>query len=551
MKRSYFQIPARRLIFFPCLAVLVWQLTNFSALALDPGSFTSLGANPFTVTGTYTINSAANPPVLARPGLSSINGVVSGGEAVFTFDSITISNGVSIQSADNSGALPVALLSKSSFAIAAASEINFNGADGVSGLFTTGGDAVENGGAAGPDGGGGGGGGGDEQNEPGTGGAGNPNGGNYTDIVNFGGGFGGSVGGSSGGGNAGGGGGGYGGNGGNGGSYEEGVGGSPYGNLGVNAGGDNYGTTLQGGSGGAGGNDEFGGGGGGGGGAVEIGALGSVNLAGFIYADGGSGGAEAGGGGAGGGVYVHGSSVSLTGGIDAQGGVGAEPGLYYGGGGGGRVMIFTSTGLFSGSMGNVNVSGGVGANAGASGLATLAAPLVSLTITLTNGIAFFIDGNYYYKTPFTNLWSFTTNVVAGSTNTISASDNGINDGTYAYWYFSRWSDGGAASHAVVPTNNVTYTAYYNTLGLADAYKLFAVSNVSSSVSSAGAFSMSFDPPVPVSGLSYSLYAFTNLSQASYTWTYLGPATSTNGTRYQFTDPQATNFPIRFYNVWSP
>jgi hypothetical protein len=437
--------------------------------------------------------------------------------------------------------------------IVTSSEIDFRGANGVSGDFVDNNGAMENGGAAGPGAGGGGGGGGDDNNLNGNGGAGSPSGGNSFatggDQSPFGPGSGGSVS-AGGGGDGGGGGGAFGGSGGTGGNFNTGPGGNTYGNLGVNTGGTNYGTTLQGGSGGGGGAYGSGGGGGGGGGAVEIGAIGSIDLAGYVYTFGGGGGDQAGGGGAGGGVYVHGSSVSLTGGIGAWGGNGGD--IYGEGGGGGRVFIFTTTGVFGGSLGNVNVSGGHGSpNNGLTGTVTLAASLVSLTINLTNAIGVLIDGADYYKTPFTNSWSFTTNVMAGTSHTISAFNNGITDGNYAYWYFSSWSDGGAISHTVIPTNNLALTLYYNLLALDNSFNLFQVSNVISSVSSAGALTILFDPPVPVPGLSYSLYASTNLLQSFYLWTYAGHATSTNGTRYQFTDPQATNFPVRFYHVHSP
>ena len=73
---------------------------------------------------------------------------------------------------------------------------------------------------------------------------------------------------------------------------------------------------LQGGSGGGGGSSDLGGsgGGGGGGGAVEIGAVGAINIGGMVLANGGSGGSgfrSGGGGGAGGGILVHAPTVSL------------------------------------------------------------------------------------------------------------------------------------------------------------------------------------------------------------------------------------------------
>jgi PKD repeat protein len=54
---------------------------------------------------------------------------------------------------------------------------------------------------------------------------------------------------------------------------------------------------------------------------------------------------------------------------------------------------------------------------------------------------------------------FSTRVIVGSTNTVSApSPQTVNRSTY---YFSSWSDGGAQSHTIVaPSINTTYTATY-------------------------------------------------------------------------------------------
>jgi hypothetical protein len=117
-------------------------------------------------------------------------------------------------------------------------------------------------------------------------------------------------------------------------------------------------------------------GGGGGGGAVEIGASGSL-VVGSVDAFGGNGGpiggaccvGGGGGGGSGGGILLFGDSVELIGVLDASGGDGGGVGTFGGGGGGGgRVLIETLSGaLAPGSIGLINVSGGLGHNFGQNG----------------------------------------------------------------------------------------------------------------------------------------------------------------------------------------
>src|SRR5947207_14493275 len=54
------------------LAALSYALADGAkAGQLDPSDFASLGPNPFTADGTYTINSAATPPVLTKPDAST------------------------------------------------------------------------------------------------------------------------------------------------------------------------------------------------------------------------------------------------------------------------------------------------------------------------------------------------------------------------------------------------------------------------------------------------------------------------------------------------
>ena len=152
------------------LALLIglaqWRLEHpvkaqaLPAYPLNPDEFTSLGGSPFA-SGTYTINTSMNnaAPSLSGPGITTpIAGVFfspSGGSvardeiAVFTFASLSIPAGVTVQGAQNANSRPMALLSQSTATVAGT--INVSGAGGESG---GGGD----GGAAGPGGGGGGGG---------------------------------------------------------------------------------------------------------------------------------------------------------------------------------------------------------------------------------------------------------------------------------------------------------------------------------------------------------------------------------------------------------
>ncbi len=352
------------LIVLPLLLGALWRVGHIAtaqtdpAYPLDPDAFTSLGASPFA-SGTYTINTSMNnaAPSLSGPGITTpIAGVFfspSGGSvardeiAVFTFASLSIPAGVTVQGARNTNSRPMALLSQSTATVAGT--INVSGARGedVTRIDPEDNDPDSggggNGGAAGP-GGGGGGGGGFAAN---SGGPGFANGQPGTDR---GGGSGGSVG--------------FGGGGG--GAYIEGAGGGAFGGAGGgDLGGAPYGDLslkLQGGSGGGGGGavGREGGGGGGGGGAVEIGAVGAMDIGGMVLANGGSGGGPDGsGGGAGGGILVHAPIVSLSGSLSANGGERSDPAG--GAGGGGRVLILTADGtLENGTLAaNVNVPNGV------------------------------------------------------------------------------------------------------------------------------------------------------------------------------------------------
>jgi hypothetical protein len=66
----------------------------------------------------------------------------------------------------------------------------------------------------------------------------------------------------------------------------------------------------------------------------------------------------------------------------------------------------------------------------------------------------------------------------------------------------------------------------------------------------GSFQFGF---ISGSGPSYSVLASANLAAPANTWTNLGPATEMpiGSGLFQFTDPQAPNYPQRFYRVRSP
>lgn len=316
------------------LALGVLSAGGLRADPLAPGNFASLGGDPFTSPGTYTIDTSATP-TLSGPGIvTPIEGEVSvDGIAVFTFEDITIAAGVTV---DAAGTRPVALLSQDFFNMSGGT-IDVSGAGGGMGGFGTGtGGTGGSGGAGGGAGGTGG--------ESGSGG----------DVA---GGAGSGPGGAAGGpgtatGDAGG--GGFGGKGGD----STSAGGIAYGDLFA---------LLEGGSGGGGGggfggdDDPFfrgGAGGGGGGGGVEIGATNGLTLGGSVLANGG-GGADSyndGGGGSGGGIFVHADTVTLSGSLSANGGAGG--GTFGGGGGGGRIAFLTTSGTINNVGGSFSVAGG-------------------------------------------------------------------------------------------------------------------------------------------------------------------------------------------------
>lgn len=268
-------------------------------VGLDPDDFTSLGAFQPSSDVTFDTTSLNSTGGQVVTGVSHVVQGVDGAYevAVFTFDTITIDDGVTVAAA---GDRPLVLLSKSSISIGGTIDVS-----GTSNHPGPGGGR----GAKGTD---------PFHSEVGAGGP--------TDafaVTSF---------------TQGGGGGGFGGNGGQGSSGGAGL---LYGDLGV---------SVQGGSGGAqsysSADQAYGGNGGGG---LELGAKSSVDIlaTGQLIANGSAGqvsGDYGGGGGAGGGLLVHGFDLTIQGSLQASGGNGGVAGNGFdgGGGGGGRILLATA-----------------------------------------------------------------------------------------------------------------------------------------------------------------------------------------------------------------
>jgi hypothetical protein len=327
------------------LLLAAWLIPTQPARAgfLDPGAFTSLGAFP-TQTGEYQIvtGTGQSAPTMTLPDGTIIQGVVSNGFAVFTFDSVNVQTGMFLladgmlkeqqSGSENPLSLGFALLSKSSLTIGPNAQINavpsdqYLGAGGGQGGFGVGlggnatGGTGKDAGAPGTAAGGGGG---------GNGGAGGAGGGSFGPGIS------------------------------------PGNGGASGGGVGSGGGGARGGFFFAGGDGGS------------GGGLVDLGAVGAVNINGRVDVSGyqATNGMAGGGGGSGGTLLISGNSVTLTEGLLANGGNGGNGELqvpqnvaYSGGGGGGGGVIEIDAGpggfLNSGTMSVAGGTGGLGVNNG-------------------------------------------------------------------------------------------------------------------------------------------------------------------------------------------
>jgi hypothetical protein len=341
--------PLRNTWLIAIMLLAAWLIPTQPARAgfLDPNAFTSLGAFP-TQMGEYQIvtGTGQSAPTMMLPDGTIIQGVVSNGFAVFTFDSVNVQTGMFLDAdgmlKEQSGpgnplSLGFALLSKSSLTVApslfpqgdvinAVPSAQYLGAGGGQGGFGVGlggnvtGGTGKDPGASGTAAGGGGG---------GNGGAGGAGGGPFGPF------------------------------------NVPGIGGASGGGVGSGGGGARGGSFFAGGNGGS------------GGGLIDLGALGAVNISGRVDVSGyqATNGMAGGGGGSGGTLLISGNSVTLTGGLLANGGNGGNGELqvpqnsaYSGGGGGGGGVIEIEAGpggfLNSGTMSVAGGTGGLGVNNG-------------------------------------------------------------------------------------------------------------------------------------------------------------------------------------------
>ena len=303
------------------VSILASVAATAEAALLNPTDFASLGSLSLTANSTpYTLNTTTGQaPTISGNGVT-YTGVISNGVAVFDFDRVSIATAATLRDVATFDSLPVAILSRSSVIVGGSIDVSahsFFGGPGASfagfgqngGLMTTSQGIYSAGGGGGSLGG--------------VGGMG-------ADALAD-----------------------------NGTRVAGGLGGATYGDLAV---------KLQGGSQGAPGG--FGPGsmsGGGGGGAIELGAVGLLSVSGSVVSRGGDAFVPGAGGGAGGGIFLHSSSVSLSGTLDVSGGAGAagvaQPStISYmggGGGGGGRILVLSDQGLPI--PGSVLIGGGGGA----------------------------------------------------------------------------------------------------------------------------------------------------------------------------------------------
>ena len=175
---------------------------------------------------------------------------------------------------------------------------------------------------------------------------------------------------------------------------------------------------------------------------------------------------------------------------------------------------------------------------------------------------------------FTNLHSFTGgngganphagltlsgNALYGTTSAGGTSSNGTlfavntnGSGFTTLYNFTGGADGADPETDLVLSGNVLYGTA-NSGGSAGIGTVFSFALPSSIIltnplNSGGSLQFNF---INTSGLSNSVFATTNLSLAFSNWTLLGPALVVSPGYFQFTDPQATNYPQRFYRVRSP
>jgi len=150
-----------------------------------------------------------------------------------------------------------------------------------------------------------------------------------------------------------------------------------------------------------------------GGGFIQMTVNGTLQLDGFISANGGNGNGNGGGGGAGGGIYLNVGIFAGSGSLSANGGNGAN--TVGGGGGGGRIAVYYNSKSFNGT---VTALGGGGANYGGAGTIYLKSNYSNhATLMVDNG------GHAGADTPFPSYYSPVSDLTLrnGAVGSISSS----------------------------------------------------------------------------------------------------------------------------------
>ena len=178
------------------------------------------------------------------------------------------------------------------------------------------------------------------------------------------------------------------------------------------------------------------------------------------------------------------------------------------------------------------------------------------------GMAFDNNGNLYVANSATNgdlsntILKFSTNgassVFATATNGLSG-PRGLAFDSAGNLYVAnsltgtilKFTPDGNSSVFASGLNSPTSIAIYPGLNV---WSATPIKLSKPTVLSSGALQFSF---VENLGLSFTVLASTNASSSTAAWSVVGAATEAAPTQYQFTDPQATNYPQRFYRVRSP
>ncbi len=317
---------------------------------------------------------------------------------------------------------------------------------------------------------------------------------------------------------------------------------------------------------------------GGGGGAAYTGGAGDgLTSAGEGFGGGGDSRGGGGGGGffgnGGGGAYGSGGGAGFTAGL-AGGSIGVVSGGTggFGGGGGG---CNGGGSLPGGGGGGGGYTGGNGdLNGGGGGGGSINAGFNQINVGGSQAGNGFVQILVMVLAPAVNTMGASGITAASATLNGTVNPDGAD--TAAYFQYGTSTNYGSFSSTnnLAATNGILNVSYLLS-GLAPGtvyhYRLAAANSAGTNYGSDLTFTNSVSPPVAFSltgtplsagggfqlnftnltGLGFSVLGSTNVAVPLTNWTVLGAPVENPPGRYQFTDPQATNNPTRFYRVRSP